>query len=145
MPYPHMPISGPPAPAPGQFTYVGFGNAVYGQPVYASGAGVVSLARANAIGTSQVVGVIAAALVVPAGFSALLSAGDILTQTTAAWDAIVGTVGGLVANTTYYLDAATAGHFTAVAPSTVGQTVVPLLFALSPTQALLVIVPPIQL
>ncbi len=128
MPYPHMPISGSPAPSPGQFTYTGFGGAVYGQPVYASGAGLVSLAEANAIGTSVVVGVIAAASVAPGGFSCPSSpqATSSGKQTTAAWDAIAGTVGGLAPNTTYYLSPTTAGHYTSVAPSTVGQTVVPL-------------------
>lgn len=144
-PYPHMPISGSPAPAAGQFTYVGFGSALYGQPVYSSGAGLVSLAAASSMAVSVVVGVIAAATVAPSGFSALLTAGQVLTQTTAKWDAIAGTTGGLAANTTYYLHPSTAGHFTVTAPTTTGQTVVPLLFALSPTQALLVIVPPIQL
>lgn len=145
MPYPHMPISGPAVPSSGQFTYVGSVNGLYGQPVYASGSGLVSLAKADAMATSAVVGVLAALTTAPAGFSYLLTAGSILTQATALWDAIVGTAGGLVANTTYYLSSFTAGRFTVNAPSSVGQTVVPLLFALSPTQALLVIVPPIQL
>jgi hypothetical protein len=140
-----MPISGNPAPSPGQFTFTGAVDALYGQPVYASGAGDVSLAIASSMATSVVVGVIAAASVAPNGFSALLTAGDLVTMTAAQWDAIAGTVGGLAPNTTYYLDPATAGHYTSVPPSTVGQTVVPLLFAISATEAVLVIVPPIQL
>jgi len=140
-----MPISGSAPPTPGTFAYAGFGNALYGQPVYSSGSGLVSRAWANAMSTSVVVGMIGVTSVAPSAFTTLVTAGQFLMQTAALWDAIAGTTGGLASNTTYYLDPTTAGHFTATAPTTTGQTVVPLLFALSPTQALVVLVPPAQL
>jgi hypothetical protein len=105
----------------------------------------VSLAKADAMATSAVVGVIGSVAVAPAGYTALLTAGQIVDQSAALWDAIAGTTGGLAANTTYYLSTATAGHYTATAPTTSGQTVEPVLWALSPTQALLLAIPPIQL
>jgi hypothetical protein len=41
-----------------------------------------------------------------------------MTATTAQWDAVAGTSGGLVANTTYWLSTATAGSITSTPPST---------------------------
>ena len=44
-----------------------------------------------------------------------------LTLTTAQWDAIAGTSGGLAPGTVYYVDPTTAGHLTATPPSTSGS------------------------
>jgi hypothetical protein len=145
MPYPHMPLDGAAPPIPGTFAFLGAGGGLYGQPVYSSGPGLISLALANAIATSVVVGMIGVPSVVAGAFAPLVLSGQILTMTTAQWDAIAGTTGGLANNTTYYLSAAAAGHYTAASPATTGDTVVPLLYALSPTQAVVVIVPPVQL
>jgi hypothetical protein len=60
-----------------------------------------------------------------------------LTATTGQWDAVTGGSGGLVANTVYYLDAATAGKLTATAPTTAGQYVVEVGMALSTTELLI--------
>lgn len=138
MPYPHMPVN--------QFTFSATqGSALYAQPMYSAGVGLVLQAKANAMATSVVIGMIAATSVAAGAATTLLVDGDIATQSTALWDAIAGTTGGLAAGTIYYLSPSTAGRFTATKPVTAGQTIVPVLFALSTTTARVLIATPIQL
>jgi hypothetical protein len=109
------------------------GTIVIGAPVYASAAGQVDKARANASGTASVVGLVydASILTTAAG---LIQTDGVVTATTGQWDAVAGTSGGLTFNTKYYLSAATAGLLTATAPTTVGQYVCQVGIALSTTQ-----------
>lgn len=116
---------------------------IAGQVVYCSAAGHADKARANAAGTSKVIGFAKAAI--SSAASGLIQTNGVLALTTGEWDAVFGTTGGLTFNTHYFLDAATAGLGTATAPSTVGQTVVLLGVALSTTEFLIGIQPYIML
>jgi hypothetical protein len=69
----------------------------------------------------------------------------VLTATTAQWDAVAGTTGGLTPGTVYFLGAATAGTLTSTAPSTTGQFVVRVGRAISSTKLDLMIMAPIKL
>lgn len=97
-------------------------------------------ARANAAGTSNVLGVnISASAADEPGFAKY--AGPV-TLTAAQWDAIAGTTGGLTPGAYYYLSAATAGLLTDTPPSTEGQFVTPVGLALDATTLLVQISPP---
>lgn len=118
---------------------------VIGSAVYSPSAGNVNLAKANAIGTSDVVGLVADVSITNATTGNIQTTG-IITATTGQWDAVVtGESGGLTAGSVYYLDPSTAGFITATAPTTVGQTVVRIGVALSTTQLDLDINQPILL
>jgi hypothetical protein len=99
--------------------------------VYASAAATVDKARANATGTSNVIGL--ATTGITSSATGVIQVNGVLTLTTTEWDAVAGTTGGLTYNTTYFLSAGTAGLLTSTAPSTVGQTVVEIGTALSTT------------
>lgn len=120
------------------------GAVVCGTPVYSFGAGTVKKAKADAAGTSKVVGLMHDAST--AGSAAgLVAVAGILALTTGQWDAVTGASGGLTFNNTYYLDPATAGLLTATAPTTVGQSVVAVGRALSTTTMELFVREPILL
>jgi hypothetical protein len=82
---------------------------------------------------------------VAAGATGPVRSGGVLAATTAQWDAVAGTTGGMARGTYYYLDPATAGKLTATAPSTAGQFVVEVGLALSTTELLIRPRPPILL
>lgn len=105
------------------------GAAIAGAPQYIDGNSSVDNAQANAEGTSQVLG-LAAAAVAAAASGAVVTEG-VVTLTTGEWDAVAGTTGGLTADQKYYLDASTAGRLTATAPQTAGQYMVEVGRALS--------------
>lgn len=86
-----------------------------GQPVYVSGNGEMQLARANASGTKNVIGLVAQATIANDA-SGLVQTDGVITATTGDWDAITGGSGGLVANSEYWLSAATAGQITTTVP-----------------------------
>lgn len=118
---------------------------VIGAPVYASAAGDnVKRGQANAKSTSQLVGLGYDTTIAAAAIGNIISAG-ILIATTAQWDAVAGTTGGLVFATPYFLDAATPGKITATAPTTIGQTNTRVGIALSATELEVIIVAPILL
>jgi hypothetical protein len=105
---------------------------IAGNAVYASAAGHCDKARANAVGTSRVVGLATAAIT--SGASGSIQTNGVVSLSTGEWDALTGGSGGLTYNTVYYLSAATAGLLTSTAPSTTGQTVVQLGIGLSTTE-----------
>lgn len=107
-----------------------------GTPVYVTAADHCDKAKADATGTRRVIGLVGANTI-GTGVSGFVQTTDIITLTTGQWDAVCGTSGGLSADTVYYLSAATAGLLTATAPSTVGQYVVPVILAISTTEALI--------
>jgi hypothetical protein len=109
------------------------GALVIGTPVFVAGAGTVDKARANAAGTKDVLGLIAD-VSVATGQPGTVQSDGVLTATTAQWDAITGQVGGLVPNTTYFLDSAVAGKLTPTAPTADGEFVCQLGLATSPTE-----------
>lgn len=92
-----------------------------GTPVYASAAGVVKRAKADAYNTSIVVGLVQDTSIGVGGSGTITLGGDLLTATTAQWDAVTGGVGGLVAGAIYYLSATTPGMLTTAAPNQGGQ------------------------
>lgn len=106
---------------------------VIGTPVYNDAADGVKKAKANAAGTSKVLGLVAQTSITNA------VAGDIgidgvLTATTGQWDAVTGQVGGLTFGSPYYLDPTTAGMLTVTAPTTAGQYVAAVGIAISTTE-----------
>lgn len=114
-----------------------------GTPVYCSASGAMNLAKAAAAATAECIGLVPAAVLAAA--IGLAQEVDSVTLTTAQWDAVAGTTGGLTPGTRYFLSAATAGLLTATAPSTAGQFVVSIGTALTSTIMRLRVQPPIGL
>ena len=106
------------------------GAIVIGTPVYNDVANGVKKGRADASGTTKIVGLVRDVSISAAASGAIQTDG-ILTATTGQWDAVMGTTGGLTVGVRYYLSAVTAGLGTATAPTTVGQYVVELGIAMS--------------
>ena len=100
--------------------------------MFASAAGSINKAQANAAGTSVVVGMVYDVSIAAAAVGNYAVAG-FMTATTTQWDAVAGTTGGLAAGTRYFLDPTTAGKMTATVPTTVGQTIVVIGIGLSTT------------
>ncbi len=109
------------------------GAIVCGAPVYVKSATQYDKAQANAAATSGLLG-FQKDVSVAAGGNGTIQTNGVIALTTAQWDAVAGTTGGLAFGTVYYLDPANAGKITATAPSTVGQFVVPVGRALSTTE-----------
>lgn len=107
------------------------GSIVIGAPVYSDAASGVKKARANATGTSLVVGLVGQTTIVSAAAGDIATSGILTFASTAQVDAVAGTTGGFTFNTRYYLDPSTAGLMTATAPTTAGQLVVEIGTALS--------------
>ena len=103
-----------------QFTNANAVAIVIGTPVYSSANDNVDKAQANALATTDVIGLVADTSIA-AGATGGIQLEGILTATTGQWDAVAGTTGGLTKNTIYYLSASTAGQLTATSPSTAGQ------------------------
>lgn len=120
------------------------GAIVIGAPVYISGAGAVDKAKADASGTSDPIGLVAATSI-SAAATGTIALDGVLTATTVQWDAVTGQSGGLTSGAVYYLDPSTAGKMTTTAPSTVGQYVVRLGKALSTVDFMIDIEEPILL
>lgn len=120
------------------------GTMIIGSPVYANAAAGMDLGIANGTSKSTIIGLVADATIASAATGNVAVAG-VLSATTAEWDAVAGTVGGLVFNTPYYLSPSTAGRLTATAPTTPGQEVVQVIVALSTTKARIAIQPPVLL
>lgn len=129
-------ISGTSAASTVSLTNDESGAVVCGTPVYSDAADGYKKARANATGTSLVIGLQQEASVAAAGTGTIQNDG-VLPLTTAQWDAVTGDTGGLTFNSLYWLDPATAGKLTKTAPSTVGQLVCPVGRALSTTEMLI--------
>lgn len=115
-----------------------------GQPVYVKSNGNVDLARANALGTSNVLGLVRDSSIASSAVG-LIQTDGVLTATTAEWDAVTGETGGLTAGSVYYLSASTAGRLTTTAPTSSGQLVVRVGVALSNTELEISIDQPILL
>ncbi len=118
-------------------------TAVICTPVYADGAGTVDFAQADAIGTSEVVG-LAVADITAAG-AGLIQTDGVMTASTGEWDVVTTESGGLVADTIYWLDPDTPGKLTITPTSTDTELVVRVGKGLSTTQMLIAIQPPILL
>lgn len=117
---------------------------VIGAPVYASAADTVKRGQANAKATSKLAGLGLDATIAFGAVGNIIT-GGILVATTAQWDAVAGTTGGLAFGTLYFLDPANPGKITSTVPTTVGQCVTLVGIALSTTEMELSIEPPILL
>jgi len=93
------------------------GAIVIGSPVYVSVAGSVDLARANAAGTVEVLGLVKTTSIT-ASESGSIQTDGVLVATDIQWKAVNVGGGSLVAGSVYYLDQAAAGKITATAPTT---------------------------
>jgi hypothetical protein len=113
-------------------------------PVYVSDNDTVDKAKADASGTVKVIGLVNQASISNAVSGSIKTSG-VLTATTAQWDAVAGTTGGLTKDTEYYLSAGTAGLLTSTPTSTVGQYVAPVGIAISTTELKINIERPILL
>lgn len=108
------------------------GEIVIGTPVYASSATQVDKAGAAAAATSRVIGLMQSVSTASAA-SGFVQGDGILTATTAQWDAVAGTTGGLAFGTIYYLSG-TAGLITSTPPSASGSYIVVVGIGLSTTE-----------
>lgn len=106
---------------------------VIGMPVYSDANDGVKKAQANANLASRVLGLVAATSIAAAASGSIITDG-VLTATTAQWDAVTGGSGGLSFGSYYFLDPATPGNLSAAAPTTVGQYVVQVGYAISTTE-----------
>lgn len=97
---------------------------IFGSPVYVAGNDSFRQAQANAAPTSKVFG-LSASPTAAGGAAMSVQMNNILTGTTAQWDAVTGQTGGLTANARYFLSPTTAGRLTTTAPQTTGQYVAP--------------------
>ncbi len=107
------------------------GSIVIGAPVYADAALGCKKAKADATGTSLVVGLVAQTTIVNAVAGDIAVSGVLTFANTTQVDAIAGTTGGFSFGVRYYLDPTTAGKITSTAPTTAGQLVVEIGTALS--------------
>lgn len=119
-----------------QFTNANAGSIVIGTPVYVSANDSVDKGKADAVGTANIIGLVADVSVSAAAVGGVQTDG-ILAATTGQWDAVAGTTGGLTKDVIYYLDAATAGKITSTAPSSAGQFVKQLGIGISTTEILI--------
>jgi len=108
------------------------GALVIGTPVYASSATQMDKAAASAATTSRIIGLMQPAST-GTGVSGFIQEDGILAASTAQWDAVAGTTGGLAFGVIYYLSA-TAGLLTATAPVASGNYSVRVGVALSTTE-----------
>lgn len=118
-------------------------NAVKATPVV-MGVNGFSPARANAIGTAFVVGLVAADSIGPSS-AGMIQAEGLFSATINQWNVITGLSGGLVPGQSYYLSPNPAGRITTVPPGETGSFLVRLGRAVTPTQMILSIQPPIGL
>lgn len=82
----------------------------------------VKRAQANAVTTASVLGLVSDTSIAAAA-SGNVATGGVLTATTAQWDAVAGTTGGLTAGTLYYLDPVNPGKISSTVPTTAGQVI----------------------
>ena len=109
------------------------GNLVIATPVYASAAGAVDKAQADALATKNILGLVADTVVTTNTAGAVQSDG-IFDATTGEWDTVTGDTGGLTVGSKYYLDPDTAGMLTETVPSTQGDYVAMVGIAISTTE-----------
>lgn len=93
-----------------------------GTPVYASAAGSVNNAKADAAATALCIGLVADAGGIATTKSGLIRSFGSIIATTSQWDTITGGSGGLTYGAKYYLSSATAGKLT-TAPGTIPMAI----------------------
>lgn len=113
-------------------------------PGSGAGAGGFQPARANAIGTSRVIGLIAADQIGPGAAGAILNFG-LLSATSAQWNATTGQSNGLTPGAVYYLADLTTFRLTTNPPTDTGDFLVKIGQALTQTAMFVCVEPPIGL
>ncbi len=119
------------------------GTAAPGMAVYSDAADGYDLGQADAIGTSEIIGLVTASTIAAA--EGQVQSDGIVSLTTGEWDAVTGETGGLTFNQIYWLDPDTPGKLTETPTSTVTELVVRVGKGLSTTEMLVAIQPPILL
>ena len=102
-----------------------------GTPVYLESTGHVAAAKANSLATTNVLGLV--------NNQGLIQVSGTLTLATGQWDALTGQSGGLVVGTWYWLSDTTTGRLVNVEPEVLGHYSVAVLYALSTTEALILV------
>lgn len=102
-----------------------------GTPLYPSGSGEVSLAKADSLSTARVLWIAKEVIQNGTTGQALLSGS--LTLTTSQWDNVTGQSGGLTPGSNYYLSAVEAGKLSTSIPTESGEVVAKLGVAHSST------------
>lgn len=120
------------------------GSIVIGTPVYVKSNGNVDKARANATGTTKVLGLVRDSSI-SAAASGIIQTSGVLAATTGEWDTVTGGSGGLTAGSYYFLSSSTAGMLTATAPSSGGDFITLVGLAVSTTEMYINPVPPVKL
>jgi len=105
---------------------------IKGELLYAASNSTVAKALADSSTKQKVLGF--AKIPFAVGVIGVVQIADLIEATTDEWDAVTGMVGGLVAGAHYYLDPTTKGRMTTTPPSTDGQYVVRVGWALSSTE-----------
>jgi hypothetical protein len=110
------------------------GPVVICTPVYLTAvANEIAKAKADAMGTAVVAGLVLDASILAAASGSVLSDGR-LTATTAQWDTVTGQTGGLTPGARYFLSATTAGMLSTTPPVADGHVIAPLGVAKSTTE-----------
>ena len=105
-----------------------------GTPVYFDAGASCKRAKADAVGTTKVMGVVSDPAGIVNGFLGHIQLNGLLqVANTGDWDTITGGSGGLTASTMYYLSPTTAGKLTSTKPTTVGEFIVPVGRGLNPS------------
>jgi hypothetical protein len=120
------------------------GPVTIGQVVRLKSTGKFDLALANNFTTSEILGLVADAIINNGVTGTIQIAGPIET-TTLIWDSLTGQTGGLTPNTIYYLNETINGSLTIIPPTTEDSCVVRVGKALTTTKLLLYPHEPIEL
>lgn len=134
-------ISGPAPSNPNNYNPIALANTLPGTPLAQSQTldATMVAARANSANTAYVQGLASSAAA--AGEPVHAQYAGPLTLTTAQWDAICGTTGGLNQGVPYYLSTATAGKLSATPGAGAGNFIAPVGVALSATTMNIQILP----
>ena len=103
------------------------------QAVYITSNDHVDLAKASALGTEKVYGLVFYASI-SSSASGSIQTGNVATATTTVWQAVTDGGGGLTEGVLYFLSDTTAGNITSTVPSTTGHYSCPVGFAISTTE-----------
>lgn len=107
-----------------------------GQVVYLKANGKFTLAQADVLYTSEILGLIVDTSILNGSIGTVQITGP-LTTTTTNWDALTGQTGGLTPNTLYYLSPTTAGNLTIIPPTSINACLVRVGKAITATKLLI--------
>lgn len=115
-------------------------------PVYVSSTDNVKLAKANALATTKVVGLVADATILPSPLTPGRIVGNgFFSASIGEWNAVTGQGSGLTPGATYYLSETTVGKLTVTPPVTPGNFLAVIGIAMSATKMKLTFNPVVQI